>query len=114
MSFAVHKLTKYEWLSKKMILYLFSQEGVHQGIYKPLFVQVTTVDGETLNCRCYQQTREWEIDRRPSAVYKNIMIRGAKENGIPEEYIQNTLETIVDNGYSGEVEVKLDLLQKPN
>ena len=41
------------------------------------------------------------------------MIRGAKENGIPDEYIKNTLETIVDNGYNGEVEVKLDLLEKP-
>lgn len=75
-------------------------------------VQVTTQDGTILNCRCYQQTQNWEIDRRPSLVYKNIMITGAKENGLPEEYISNTLESIVDNGYNGEVQVKLDLLKK--
>ncbi|KAK4021026.1 hypothetical protein OUZ56_002960 [Daphnia magna] len=79
---------------------------------KPLSVQVVTIDGETLICRCYQQTREWEIDRRPSAVYKNIMIKGAKENGVPEHYVKNNLETIEDNGYNGEVQVKMDLLQK--
>lgn len=72
-----------------------------------------TTDGEMLNCRCYQQIKEWESERRPSAVYKNVMIKGARENGIPEYYIKNTLETIVDNGYDGEVEVKLDLMYKP-
>ncbi|XP_046446169.1 gamma-glutamylcyclotransferase-like [Daphnia pulex] len=91
---------------------LDDQEGVHQGIYKPLTVKVTTVNGETLNCRCYQQICEWEVDRRPSVVYKNIMIKGAKENGVPEDYIKNNLENIEDNGYNGEVQVKMDLLQK--
>lgn len=89
------------------------QEGVHQQIYKPIFVQVTTVAGETLHCRCYQQVRPLEDDRRPSVVYKNIMIRGARENGVPEDYIVNHLEKIVDNGYNGEVEISLDLMKKP-
>ncbi|XP_057371487.1 gamma-glutamylcyclotransferase-like isoform X1 [Daphnia carinata] len=101
------------WIKENnTITALDNQEGVHQEIYRPLSVQVVTLEGETLICRCYQQTREWEIDRRPSAVYKNIMIRGAKENGIPDHYIKNNLETIEDNGYNGEVQVKMDLLQK--
>jgi hypothetical protein len=99
-------------LEFQLIVYFKSQEGVHQGIYKPLTVKVTTVNGETLNCRCYQQICEWEVDRRPSVVYKNIMIKGAKENGVPEDYIKNNLENIEDNGYNGEVQVKMDLLQK--
>lgn len=40
------------------------------------------------------------------------MIKGAKENGVPEDYIKNNLENIEDNGYNGEVQVKMDLLQK--
>ena len=40
------------------------------------------------------------------------MIMGARENGVPEDYIKNHLETIEDNGYNGEVQVKMDLLKK--
>ena len=87
----------------------FRQEGVHLEIYKPIFVEVTTTEGEVLKCRCYQQITELEEDRRPSAVYKNVMVRGARENGVPEDYINNELITIIDNGYDGDVEVKLEL-----
>ena len=73
---------------------------------------MTTVGGEVLNCRCYQQIRELEEDRRPSAIYKNVMVRGAIENGVPKDYIMNELHAIIDNGYDGEVEVQLDLLKK--
>jgi len=88
---------------------LDEQEGVHLEIYKPIFVEVTTTEGEVLKCRCYQQITELEEDRRPSAVYKNVMVRGARENGVPEDYINNELITIIDNGYDGDVEVKLEL-----
>lgn len=53
-----------------------------------------------------------EEDRRPSAVYKNVMVQGARENGVPEDYINNELMTIIDNGYDGNVEVRLNL-EKP-
>lgn len=86
------------------------QEGVTQGIYQPVFVQVTTGTGKTLLCRSYQQSRPWEEDRRPSATYKNFILRGAKENSLPQDYIENHLETIVDNGYDGNVQDTLDLL----
>ncbi len=75
-------------------------------------MQVTTIDGEVLQCRSYQQVQDWEMDRRPSIVYKNVMIRGARENGVPDEYIKNCLEAIVDNGYDGQVEIQMDLLKK--
>lgn len=88
------------------------QEGVHQGIYKVISVIVTTITGEMLQCRCYQQIQDLDADRRPSIVYKNIMIQGARQNQVPEEYITNTLEAIIDNGYDGEVQVSLDLLKK--
>ena len=40
------------------------------------------------------------------------MITGAKENGLPDNYIENVLMKIEDNGYNGSVEVQLDLLKK--
>lgn len=90
---------------------LFRQEGVNQGIYEPFSIQVTTIQGEVLTCRCYRQTRnEWgDVDRRPSAAYKKLMIRGAGENGVPADYITNYLERIVDNGYDGELNTSADL-----
>ena len=47
-------------------------------------------------------------DCRPSTVYKRVIVKGATENGLPAEYIKK-LETIEDNGYDGEVDVKLPL-----
>ena len=40
------------------------------------------------------------------------MVQGARENGVPEDYINNELMTIIDNGYDGNVEVRLNL-EKP-
>ena len=40
------------------------------------------------------------------------MVKGARENGVPEDYIKNELITIIDNGYNGDVEVSLEL-EKP-
>ena len=88
------------------------QEGVTRGIYQALAVQVITATGEKLHCRTYQQTRPWEEDHRPSTTYKNFILRGARENNLPKDYIENYLETILDNGYDGQVEDTLDLLQQ--
>lgn len=90
-------------------LIFLRQEGVHQNIYKPIFTDAITDLGKRLMCRCYQQVWPEEVDKRPSKVYKNVMICGAKENGVPENYIQSVLMQIEDNGYSGEVHVKLAL-----
>ena len=47
-------------------------------------------------------------DCRPSTVYKRVIVHGAIENGLPEQYIKK-LENIEDNGYDGEVDVQLPL-----
>ena len=67
-----------------------------------------TPAGEQLRCRSYQLTAPPERDRRPSAVYKEVIVRGAAENQLPEEY-RRFLAASEDNGYRGEVEVALDL-----
>nr|XP_053640562.1 gamma-glutamylcyclotransferase-like [Cherax quadricarinatus]XP_053640563.1 gamma-glutamylcyclotransferase-like [Cherax quadricarinatus]XP_053640564.1 gamma-glutamylcyclotransferase-like [Cherax quadricarinatus] len=78
------------------------QEGVNNGVYKVLEVDVETPNGESVRARCYQQLITFTEDKRPSSVYKNVIIQGARENGLPENYIK-FLESIEDNGYSGEV-----------
>ena len=92
-----------------------SQEGVNDGIYERIAVS-PIVDGQPVNCVAYQitnVTRDNAIASHgnkllPSSVYKNVIIRGAKEHDLPGEYIKY-LEEIPDNGYNGEVEVHIRL-----
>ena len=70
-----------------------------------------TPAGERWSCRSYQLIAPPERDRRPSAVYKEVIVRGATENHLPEEY-RRFLAGIEDNGYRGQVEVSLDLSRK--
>ncbi|KAJ8920296.1 hypothetical protein NQ315_011957 [Exocentrus adspersus] len=96
---------------------LDNQEGVHQQIYYPLTVKVETPTGKELDCRVYIQTAnvtnvvpltELPNERKPSAVYINTMLKGAKESGLPKEY-QDFLGSIPHNGYSGEVDIGAQL-----
>ncbi len=80
------------------------QEGVPQKYYQPIEVEVTTVSGNQLKCRTYEMLTLTHEDNRPSPQYLSIIIMGAKECGLPKEYI-GRLESIDHNGYSGPVEV---------
>ncbi|KAG0717928.1 Gamma-glutamylcyclotransferase [Chionoecetes opilio] len=84
------------------------QEGVHKKIYKVMDVEVETEKDECVGARSYQVIRPLEGDRRPSYVYMDVIIRGAKENGLPKDYIR-FLENIEHNGYNGSVEIDLQL-----
>ncbi|EFA09461.1 gamma-glutamylcyclotransferase isoform X2 [Tribolium castaneum] len=93
------------------------QEGVPHKIYYALDVDVIVPEGGTKKCRVYQQcvipsaTEDIEKladDRKPSAVYLNIIKEGAKESNLPEEY-QKFLHRIPDNGYNGEVDIGIKL-----
>ncbi|KAH0547398.1 gamma-glutamylcyclotransferase-like [Cotesia glomerata] len=81
------------------------QEGVHTGKYKAFNVNVTTPDGEIFECRTYKQSLDPEEiveldqlpdDRLPSVSYMKVIIKGAKEKKLPEEYIK-FLESIKFN-----------------
>ncbi|XP_066942378.1 gamma-glutamylcyclotransferase-like isoform X2 [Macrobrachium rosenbergii] len=95
-------------IANEDLAHLDTQECVHQGIYKAVEVDVETLTGEQVRARSYQIIRPLEQDRRPSSVYLDVIVRGAKENGLPEDYVK-FLEGIEHNGYNGEVDVKLDL-----
>lgn len=100
-----------------IFLFFYRQEGVAANIYKPLQVDVKCSDGTTKNCRTYQQTavpalvqnlRDLPLERKPSKVYWKVIIQGAKESGLPDDY-QTFLNNIPHNGYDGEIDINLDL-----
>lgn len=72
--------------------------------YDPITVVVDTADGRKLECRSYQVNAPLVDDRRPSLVYKNVILKGAMEHHLPETYIQQ-LRQIQDNGYNGPVDL---------
>lgn len=70
---------------------------------------VTTSSGRPLACRSYLMHvappklaagETLPAERQPSLVYKRVVIAGARESGLPADYIAR-LEAIPDNGSSG-------------
>lgn len=96
---------------------LDDQEGVNQKIYFPIIVDIELSDGTFEQCRVYQQHATPEFceniqdiphKRQPSEIYLKTIILGAKESDLPKFY-QEFLQKIPHNGYSGNVELALDL-----
>lgn len=89
------------------------QEGVADKIYFPLMVNVETPNGKVLNCRVYQQciNPDYHVKlyslpchRRPSPLYIETILKGARESQLPFDYIK-FLETIPHNEYAGEYDI---------
>jgi len=85
------------------------QEGV-PTVYNRKSVTVE-IDGGQEEAFTYFLVKPVEEDRRPSAVYLDVIVRGAKENGLPKEYIEK-LESIEHNGFREEVGVTIDLNER--
>ncbi|NWJ08858.1 GGCT glutamylcyclotransferase, partial [Crypturellus undulatus] len=81
---------------------LDKQEGVEEGIYVPMEVNVHTQAGEVLTCRSYQM-RDC-VCGPPSPQYKKVICMGARQNALPAEY-QKKLEAIETNNYAGPVPI---------
>ncbi|XP_058834757.1 gamma-glutamylcyclotransferase-like [Topomyia yanbarensis] len=94
------------------------QEGVHNQVYKALTLPVVKPSGDILECRVYQlvknpgiqdfEEEQRPFERQPSKTYMKIIISGAKESGLPEEYV-DLLKMIKHNGHSGDPRFELDL-----
>ncbi|XP_037722089.1 gamma-glutamylcyclotransferase isoform X1 [Drosophila subpulchrella] len=81
---------------------LDDQEGVFDGIYIPISVPVHSLTTDcNITCRAYHLTNQPQselhadgaqenipLDRQPSKTYLKVLVKGAKETGIPEEYIK--------------------------
>ena len=68
---------------------------------------------EKFNCVSYQLLDELmkNSTKIPSKVYKNVIINGAKQNGLPDEYITK-LENLPDNGYGNDLNDVMGQLTK--
>jgi cation transport regulator ChaC len=72
-------------------------EGVHRGYYRRLEVSVVTDDGASLAAFAYQGSAS-VVGRKPSRRYLGLLLDGAREHGLPEEWIRylEGLELAVD------------------
>jgi cation transport regulator ChaC len=62
-------------------------EGVPAGLYRRLRVDVVDGAGERLDALAYGSTISVP-GRRPSARYLGLLLEGARENGLPAEWIE--------------------------
>ncbi|XP_048731862.2 gamma-glutamylcyclotransferase-like [Ostrea edulis] len=79
-----------------------------EGIYDAISVDIITPDNKTYSdCRTYVMQKSYitdKFDNRPSPHYKDVLVKGAQQNHIPQTYIE-FLQNIEDNGYSGVIPV---------
>ncbi|XP_041354005.1 gamma-glutamylcyclotransferase-like [Gigantopelta aegis] len=71
-------------------------------------VTVQDETGREHVCRTYQL--EGRSSERPSPQYKDVIVRGAKQNGLPADYITG-LEQMEDNGFVGHMQLYEDALK---
>ncbi|XP_061395027.1 gamma-glutamylcyclotransferase-like [Musca vetustissima] len=102
--------------------HLDNQEGVHEGIYTPITVDVYCPPfNKHIECRAYHLCRQPEghlklipnekvpTERQPSLTYLKTLVKGAQETGIPLDYVQ-WLKQIRHNSQVAEYfEKQLDL-----
>nr|CAD7601832.1 unnamed protein product [Timema genevievae] len=77
------------------------QEGVHEGIYFPIQVNVTSPHGEVFECVSYQlvntppfldEGESLPLHRRPSQIYLQVIIGGAKESQLPADSLCDEMQ----------------------
>ncbi|KAH8411180.1 hypothetical protein KR222_009652, partial [Zaprionus bogoriensis] len=87
-------------ISVSKMPHLDNQELVHLGIYRPLSVEVKLRgNGTAVPARVYllnnqpasnyhdMQPDQIPEDRQPSRTYLKVLVKGAIESGVPEEYV---------------------------
>ena len=81
---------------------LDAQEGVFRDppAYRRVSVEVETPAGDQVRCRSYRVVAPDPRGFLPSPAYKDTILTGAREIGLPEVYLAR-LEAIPDNGVAG-------------
>nr|NP_001262014.1 uncharacterized protein Dmel_CG32196, isoform C [Drosophila melanogaster]AGB94707.1 uncharacterized protein Dmel_CG32196, isoform C [Drosophila melanogaster] len=102
---------------------LDDQESVPAGVYVPISVPVHLLNTDSsITCRAYHLTNQPQTDlhagggqeiiphdRQPSQTYLKVLVKGATESGVPDEYIE-WLRGIKHNGKQvPAMEAKLEL-----
>lgn len=87
----LHLLTAEDWTR------LDNSEGVPAGIYRHLPVQVLADGTELVHAITYQSTLVAD-GRKPSLRYLSLLLEGAQEHGLPEDYLRRleSFELAVD------------------
>jgi cation transport regulator ChaC len=62
-------------------------EGVALGVYHRVPVEVVVEPGERVAAFTYQSTLTQE-GRKPSARYRRLLVEGARQHGLPLEYVE--------------------------
>jgi cation transport regulator ChaC len=72
-------------------------EGVGREVYSRIAVAVCTETGDRLDAFAYQSTFRTE-GRKPSLRYVGLLLEGAREHGLPDDYVRylESLELAVD------------------
>ncbi|KAJ8686316.1 hypothetical protein QAD02_022110 [Eretmocerus hayati] len=103
-------------INMKDLPHLDDQEGVKFNSYFAKSVTVNIPGGNRVEARVYEQCRLPDKyvrpdllppERQPSLVYLSTMTEGAKEFGIPENYVRY-LESFKNNGYNGSMMVNVE------
>ena len=74
------------------------QEGVHIGVYSRVELDIDTAAKGVVRCFSYAKPPH-EMEGLPSHTYLKVIVVGAKQCGLPLEYIKK-LESIQHNGHS--------------
>ncbi|XP_062131497.1 gamma-glutamylcyclotransferase-like isoform X1 [Drosophila sulfurigaster albostrigata] len=104
---------------------LDDQEGVSYGIYAPINVSVDSLnDKREIQCRVYHLCDQPKTDvhglncneeatycRLPSTTYLKVLVKGAKETGLPSEYIKWLTQIRHNENHVHEMETKLELAE---
>ncbi|XP_026278890.1 gamma-glutamylcyclotransferase-like isoform X1 [Frankliniella occidentalis] len=101
--------------------HLDEQESVGSGLYDVFNATVRVAGGGVLQCRCYLMREvpprlapgeARPAARQPSLVYKQVLLHGARESGLPAEYVER-MQAVQDNGSAGaSPPISLDSLQQ--
>ena len=87
--------------------HLDGSEGVPRGVYRRIPVEVVVGGEERVAAFTYQSS--WTLaGRKPSARYLGLLIEGAREHGLPREYVTflESHELARDERQQGDGEIK--------
>ena len=80
---------------------LDEQECIHLGIYNKITVTVTNQEGKELQCVTYARPEDIPLGP-PSPQYLKVVLEGAEESQLPQEYIEELKKT-EHNGHCGTI-----------
>lgn len=89
-------------LKEEDIASLDKQEVGYDAIEVEVELDPSSTDQKlsTVTCRTYVQKAEYASvgDGIPSKLYKDVIVKGAQEQKLPQDYIDSVLKAFPDNG----------------